>query len=60
MLASLGWALIWRSWPALLAALALAPFFDAKARVEERWLREQFADYAGYTRRVRRFIPWVY
>ena len=57
---SVGWALVWRSWPALLAALALAPFFDAKARREERWLRQQFPEYAGYEQRVRRFVPWIY
>jgi protein-S-isoprenylcysteine O-methyltransferase Ste14 len=57
---SVGWALVWRSWPALLAALALAPFFDAKARREERWLRQQFPEYSDYERRVRRFVPWVY
>jgi protein-S-isoprenylcysteine O-methyltransferase Ste14 len=57
---SVGWALAWRSWPALLAALALAPLLDAKARREERWLRQRFPGYAGYERRVRRFVPWVY
>ena len=57
---AVGWALVWRSWPALLAALALAPLFDAKARREERWLRQQFAEYAGYEQRVHRFIPWLY
>lgn len=57
---SVGWALVWRSWPALLAALALAPLFDAKARAEERWLRKQFPEYAGYEQRVRRFVPWIY
>jgi protein-S-isoprenylcysteine O-methyltransferase Ste14 len=57
---SVGWALVWRSWPALLAALALGPLFDAKARREECWLREQYRDYADYARRVRRFIPWIY
>ena len=57
---SVGWALVWRSWPALLAALALAPLFDNKARQEERWLRQQFPEYAKYERRVRRFVPWVY
>ena len=57
---SLGWALVWRSWPALLAALALAPLFDGKARREERWLRQQFPEYAGYEQRVRRFVPWIY
>jgi protein-S-isoprenylcysteine O-methyltransferase Ste14 len=57
---ALGWALVWRSWPALLAALVLAPLFDAKARREERWLRQQFPEYAGYERRVRRFVPRIY
>lgn len=57
---SVGWALVWRSWPALVAALALAPLFDAKARREERWLKQQFPDYAGYEQRVRRFVPWIY
>lgn len=57
MLASLGLALIWQSWPALIAALVLIPFFHAKARREERWLREQFPDYADFERRVPRFIP---
>jgi len=60
ILASAGWALIWRSGPAMLSALALCLFFDAKARREERWLRERFPEYADYARRVRRFIPWVY
>jgi protein-S-isoprenylcysteine O-methyltransferase Ste14 len=58
--ASAGWALVWQSWPALLATLALTPFFDAKARREERWLRQQFPEYASYEQRVRRFIPWIY
>jgi len=60
MLASLGWALLWQSGPSLLAALIAIPFFDAKARREERWLVEAFPEYAGYQQRVRRFIPWVY
>jgi protein-S-isoprenylcysteine O-methyltransferase Ste14 len=57
---SVGWALVWRSWPALLAALALAPLFDAKARHEERWLRQEFPEYSSYEQRVRRFVPWIY
>jgi protein-S-isoprenylcysteine O-methyltransferase Ste14 len=57
---AVGWALVWRSWPALVAAMALAPLFDAKARLEERWLRRQFPEYAGYERQVRRFVPWIY
>ena len=57
MLASLGWALSWESWLALPPALLLIPFFHAKARCEERWLREKFPEYADYSLRVPRFIP---
>ena len=60
MFASLGWALVWQSWPALLAASGLIPFFDAKTRREEKWLREKFADYGEYEKCVKRFIPWIY
>ena len=58
--AAAGWSLVWQSWPALVVSLVLAIFFDAKARHEERWLRQQFPEYAAYERRVRRFIPWIY
>jgi protein-S-isoprenylcysteine O-methyltransferase Ste14 len=57
ILLSLGCALCCRSWPSLLAALALIPFFHAKTRREERWLNEKFPDYADYARRVPRFFP---
>jgi len=57
---SMGWALVWQSWPALLVAALLTPFFHAKARHEERWLRERFPEYAEYEKRVCRFIPWIY
>jgi len=60
MLASFGWALIWQSWPAGLAAVVLAVFYDAKARHEEHWLREAFPEYPDYQKRVRRFIPGIY
>jgi len=58
--AAVGWSLVWQSWPALAVSFVLAIFFDAKARHEERWLRQQFPEYADYERRVRRFIPWIY
>lgn len=57
MLASLGWGLIWQSRASFAAALTLLPFFYAKARREERWLRNQFPGYADYARRVPRFFP---
>ena len=57
---SIGWALVWQSWPALLVAVTLIPFFHAKVRYEECWLRQKFPEYADYEKRVRRFIPWLY
>ncbi len=57
---SVGWALVWQSWPALIAGLALAPLFDGKTRREEQWFREQFPEYSDYKRRVGRFVPWIY
>jgi protein-S-isoprenylcysteine O-methyltransferase Ste14 len=57
---SAGWALKWSSGLALAASVLLAIVLDAKARREERWLREKFPGYAAYSRRVRRLLPWVY
>lgn len=57
MLASLGWALLWQSVASFAAALALVPFFHAKACREERWLNQTFSGYADYARRVPRFLP---
>jgi protein-S-isoprenylcysteine O-methyltransferase Ste14 len=57
MLASLGWACIWQSAASFGAAVALIPFFHAKARREERWLRKKFPGYSDYAQRVPRFIP---
>lgn len=57
MLASFGWALLWQSWPAVVAAILLVPLLGFKARAEERWLRQKFPGYAEYAARVPRFIP---
>ena len=54
------WALLWRSGPALALAVLQLPFFDLKARREERWLRERHAGYDDYALRVKRFIPSLY
>jgi len=54
------WALLWQSWPAMALATLQIFFFDAKARCEERWLRERFPNYAAYAQRVKRFIPGLY
>ena len=60
ILGSIGWALVWKSIPSLATGLLLAIVLDAKSRVEERWLREKFSEYDAYSRRARRFIPWIY
>jgi protein-S-isoprenylcysteine O-methyltransferase Ste14 len=60
LLMSLGWAQLWQSKPALWLAFGLIPFFDAKARREEHWLRKKFPEYLDYKRGVKRFIPWIY
>jgi protein-S-isoprenylcysteine O-methyltransferase Ste14 len=59
MLSSLGWALIWQSAAAAVAALVLIPFLLVKARHEERWLRAKFPGYAEYARRVPAFVPRI-
>jgi protein-S-isoprenylcysteine O-methyltransferase Ste14 len=60
ILLALAWSVLWRSVPALAMTALLMGFLDAKARREERWLREVFADYPDYAKRVRRLIPWLY
>ena len=52
-----GWALLWRSWPALLLAGVQAAFLRAKAKNEEERLAARFPGYASYARRVPRFLP---
>ncbi len=55
-----GWGLLMVSPAALLLAASLGVFFDLKARREEAWLVECYADYSAYIGRTRRLIPWVY
>ncbi|MFM7101414.1 MAG: methyltransferase family protein [Verrucomicrobiota bacterium] len=57
---SAAWVVHWNTPGGWGLWLAGAVFLDAKARREERWLREQFPGYAAYARRVRRLIPGVY
>jgi protein-S-isoprenylcysteine O-methyltransferase Ste14 len=60
MIGAFGWALLWQNASTLVAAIVLVMVLDAKARVEEHWLRQRFPTYPDYERRVRRFIPWIY
>ena len=57
---SLGWACLWASRRGVALALLQAVLLDAKARREERWLREKFPDYDRYAAKVRRLIPGIY
>ena len=59
VLASTGWTLAWSNWTlALVVGIVLACFFEAKARVEERWLTARFNRYEEYARRTRRRVLW--
>ena len=52
---------LFNSWTGLAPTAALAVLWAGKVRVEERYLREQFPEYADYARRVRyRLLPFVY
>lgn len=55
-----GWALIVHGDLTLFFACALFALLDAKSRYEERLLVAKFDDYAGYRRRVRRLVPFLY
>lgn len=60
ILGTLGLGLLRANWVGLGLAALLFVFFDLKSRREEAWLREVYADYPAYQRRVRKLIPWVY
>jgi protein-S-isoprenylcysteine O-methyltransferase Ste14 len=55
-----GWSLLAQSWAILAYATLIFIFLDLKSRREERWLREKFPGYLGYSKRVRKLIPFLY
>ena len=57
MAAGFGWALLWRSSPALLLAAIQALFLREKAREEEARMSARYSSYAAYAQRVPRFVP---
>lgn len=59
-LATLGWSLFWGSFLSLGLSLALALWLDFKAREEENWLLKKYPAYKGYSRRVKKLIPFIY
>jgi len=45
----------------LMLSVCLLIFFDAKSKMEEKWLEKAYPEYASYKKQVtKRFIPWVY
>jgi protein-S-isoprenylcysteine O-methyltransferase Ste14 len=60
ILFGVGGSLITGSIIGLVLCVALAAFFDLKARREEAWLRDRYAGYDAYTHRVKRFVPGIY
>ncbi len=57
---TLGWGLFRANLLGLALALLLFIFFDLKSRREEQWLREAYAAYAEYQKRVKKLVPFVY
>lgn len=57
VLLAAGATVVARSWWVLAATVALAAWFSAKARWEERHLRARYPDYEAYAARVPRFVP---
>lgn len=60
VVAVLGWALWWGSWPGVLWAFVVFAFFDRKAAYEERWLVARFPEYQQYQKQTAKFFPFVY
>ena len=50
-----GWAVVWGSLAAMVASVGLTVWLIAKARLEERLMRERYQGYAEYQRQVREF-----
>lgn len=57
VLATLGWALCWGSWPGAAWAVVVLAFFDRKATFEETELLARFPEYASYRQRTGKFFP---
>jgi protein-S-isoprenylcysteine O-methyltransferase Ste14 len=52
-----GYTLAWSNWTlALMVGVVALLYFQAKARVEERWLTERFPLYQNYLRQVHRRV----
>lgn len=57
--ASIGQALLARSWVTTVFVVALLALFMVKSRFEEQLLMQKFSDYRDYASRVGRLIPLI-
>jgi protein-S-isoprenylcysteine O-methyltransferase Ste14 len=57
LLCALGWSMVWGGAIHYALSIALAVFFDAKSRAEERWLVRRYLQYAHYQASTGRFLP---
>ena len=55
-----GWLIGYATWPRGLLALLLLVVLLVKLRFEERLLARHFPEYAAYTERTKRLVPWVW
>lgn len=60
VMAALGWALWWGSWPGTVWVFVVFAFFDRKAAYEERCLLARFPNYQQYQDQTAKFFPFVY
>jgi protein-S-isoprenylcysteine O-methyltransferase Ste14 len=60
LFAGAAWTVYNLSLSHLLTLVVAFLFFGYKAGKEEAWLTERHPEYAGYARRVKKFIPFVY
>ncbi len=57
---TLGWGLLTANLLIMGLIVVVFLFVDLKSRREEEWLMEAYPEYAGYRRRVKKLIPWIY
>lgn len=59
LISSFGWSLAWLSLAGAAFCALVFLFFDRKAAFEERLMQARFPEYAAYSTRVGKLLPWV-
>ena len=61
LISALGLSLWMGDGARLMLSACLLLFFDAKSKMEEKWLEKAYPEYPTYKKQVtKRFIPWIY